>query len=73
MKKVFIITDKLNGKTRYNFAHVYNKHIIASTRQGYSRRTDCEKVYENNFLPGAEKVYVTRSEFNKIMKFKSNG
>lgn len=76
MKKVFFITDKVYSRKlkkvvkRYEFAHVYNKHIIASTRQGYSRLTDCEDTYANNLKPGAKRFYVTREEYEAIMKGK---
>lgn len=62
-KKVYFIKE---DDGRYNFAHVYNAHIIASTRQGYSRKGDCEKVYDNNFIAGAERDYVTRADFKKL-------
>lgn len=76
MKKVFFITDsvvlKKNAKPvkRFEFAHVYNKHIIASTRQGYSRLAGAENSYDKNFKAGAKREYVTRAEYNKIMKIK---
>lgn len=73
MKKVFFITEtkRVKGRVRYNYAHCYNRIIIATSHmQGFSRLEDAELSYDKNFKPGAKRIHLSRAEFDKLFRKK---